>query len=88
MFALKYSLRCLRYTLRYKMFLVQVKNLRSSVARAAIACFGDLFSTLGSCMEKVPVSMHGGWYIHTEYVHTLQYWVDYQSGEYLLIARV
>ncbi len=36
-------------------FTVQVKNLRSSVARAAIACFGDLFATVGPAMEKVCV---------------------------------
>ena len=32
---------------------VQVKNLRSSVSRGAIACIGDLFSLLGRAMEQV-----------------------------------
>ena len=32
---------------------LQVKNLRSSVSRAAIACIGDMFSLLGRAMEQV-----------------------------------
>ena len=31
----------------------QVKNLRSAVARGAIACMGDLFASMRSSMEKV-----------------------------------
>lgn len=31
----------------------QVKNLRSTVARGAIACFGDLFNIMGKSMEQV-----------------------------------
>ena len=32
---------------------VQVKNLRSTVARGAIACLGDLFALMGRAMEQV-----------------------------------
>ena len=31
----------------------QVKNLRSSVARGAIACLGDMFATMQRAMEQV-----------------------------------
>lgn len=48
-------------------FIVQVKNLRSSVARAAIACFGDLFATMGSAMEKVNSYFYTNTMIHLVY---------------------
>ena len=33
--------------------LLQVKNLRSTVARGAIACLGDMFATMQRAMEQV-----------------------------------
>ena len=39
-------------------FCLQVKNLRSSVARGAIACLGDMFATMQRAMEQVRLYVH------------------------------
>ena len=42
------------FYLCYSLFsFLQVKNLRSQVARGAIACIGDMFAFLGRDMEQV-----------------------------------
>ena len=52
-----YSIVCIAETIvtliSFFITSIKVKNLRSSVARGAIACLGDLFATMQRAMEQV-----------------------------------
>ena len=52
---------------------LQVKNLRSQVARAAISCLADLFSCCGKMLEQVSVEYKRTFVINTILVPCILY---------------